>query len=170
MGVVVGLLEQEELDLAAALGDVPGRLRGVRLALKDPPRRDLHGSARVHVDEVDDHQRRAVEPWQVADRRLVDDAAHVAIALVVARPAEPGEWRVVEVAGDQVVTVLGALGKDRVDEEFTVRALADHPPVVVGEHGEHGVDGTALDVGAKLVDRDVKFLDIDVTPAWCRRR
>ena len=153
MGVVVRLLEQEELDLAAALGGEPGLSGGSCLALEDPPRRHLHGLAGLDVDEVDEHQRRAVEPRQVANRRRVDDAAHVAVALLVARPPEPGQRRVVEVAGDEVVAVLRAVVEDRVEEERRLGALADHPPVVVGEHGEHRVDRPAAHVGFQLVDR-----------------
>ena len=153
VGGVVRLLEQEELDLAAALHGEPGVPGGGDLTLQDAPRRHLDGLAAVDVDEVDDHHRRPRDPRQVADRRCVDDAAHVAVALLVARPAESGERRVVEVAGDQVVAVLGAFGEHRVEEERGVGALADHPPVVVGEHRQHGVDGTAFDVGPQLVER-----------------
>ena len=88
-------------------------------------------------------------PRQVADRRLVDDAAHVAVALLVAGPAEPGDRRVVEVAGEEVVAVLGPLACDDVEVEVAVRALADQAALVVGEGDDDGVDAPGLDVGAQ---------------------
>ena len=170
VGVVVALPEEEELDLAAALDDEPGVGGGGHLALQDAPRRELHRRCRVDVDEVDDHHRRLVQPRQVADRRRVDDAAHVAVALVVARPAETRQRRVVEVAGDEVVAVLRPVRDDGVEEELAVGALADHPPEVVGEHGEHRVDVAAVDVGTQRVQRHGEVpRHRRVTRGSCRR-
>ncbi len=89
---------------------------------------------------------------------VIDDAAHVAVALVVAGPAEPGDRHVVDVAGDEVVAVLGALLGDHVEVELAVGALADESALVIGEGDDHGVDHVLPDVRLELEGADVLVL------------
>ena len=171
VGLVERLLEEKELDLGSDHRDVPECCRLVDLGLQHATRRHLDGGSGVDVDEIAQHHRRLVDPREVAHGGFVDDTTHVAIALVVARPVEAGDRIVVEVAGDQVVAVLGALLVHDVEIEPAVGALADEAPGVVTEDGEHRVDRAVLDVGDELVVRDVGVLrhGVPLTRAWCRR-
>ena len=122
---VVGLLEQEELDLRTDLGLVPLGHRSFGLALQNATGRLFDRRTRVDVDQIEENNSCLFKPRKVADRCTIDHSAHVAVALVVAGKPEPGHRVVVDVACDQIVTVLGALLRDDIEIELTICALTN---------------------------------------------
>ena len=151
VGLVVGVLEQVELDLAGHHRQEAERRGGLLLAPQHRARRDLDQLAGVDVEQVAHDHRRLVDPRNPAHRVPVGAGQHVAVALLVAGEPVAGHRVVVHVAGDQVVAVLRAGVGDRLEEEPSRRALAREPALQIGEDHQHRVDLTAADVALQLL-------------------
>lgn len=79
--VIIGLVEQEELEFSGHEGLHAHRLEPLDLLLEDGARRMRHFLMRVMVDHVAKHQRRALKPRNAAQRRQIGLHGVVAIAL-----------------------------------------------------------------------------------------
>ena len=151
----VRVLEQEELELGADV-DGEAQLGGSGLlGLQDGPGRhvDRLGPV-VLVHQVAQHEGRAVEPRDQAQRRQVGHGGEVAVALLpVERPV--ARQRVhLDVDGQQVVARLdGALGHG-VQEVLAHHPLADQPALVVGEADQDRVHRAVADHRRELVEAE----------------
>ena len=161
-GRVVGLAEQEELELGADVGDQPALGEPVELAAQDLPRRRRHRPAVLPLDVADD-ERRLLEPRDAPERRHVGVEDEVAVAGLPRRHLEPLHRHHVDVDREQVVAPLRAVRRDLVAEEGCVQALALEPALHVGHDEEDGVDLAALNVGAQLLEgqRHAPFIYCD---------
>ncbi len=151
-GLLVGVAEDDELELGArvrrpaALGE-PGQL-----AAQDLARRGRHVGAVVPL-EVRHHQRGRVMPGDDAQR--VEVGAHREVAVA----ARPRRHRValdgvhVHVHREQVVAPLGAVLEHLVEEVARRQPLALQPSLHVGDRQQDGVDRPAVDGGAQLLQR-----------------
>jgi hypothetical protein len=150
MRLLVAVAEDEELELGCAHRHVAGGGGALELAPEDRARCDVdEGAVGIGVD-VAQHQRRAFHPGGPAQRREVDAAADVAVALLPRREAVPGHRIHVHVAREQVVAGVHPVRRDLGAEELGVVALADQPPVEIGKHHQHGVDLAAVHEVAQL--------------------
>ena len=101
-GLLVGVLEQIELELGPGLG-VESQLAGaVDLTAQHLARRDGHRLA-LHGFDVAEDERGLLQPGQPPNRRQVGMAVHVAVARPPVGEFEPRERLVVDVHGQQVI-------------------------------------------------------------------
>jgi hypothetical protein len=133
VGLVVGVLEEVELDLARDHRQEALRRSGLDLA-RSIVRGATSTSSPVSTS-YRSHKIIAVLSTHgvIAHRRPVGPGQHVAVALVVAGEAVAGHRVVVHVAGDQVVAVLRAVLRHVLEEEPAGGALADEPALQVGK-------------------------------------
>jgi len=151
--LLVGVAEQEELELRADVDQEALRCGALDLPLEDPAGRHLDRFAGLLVDEVAHHEGRALDPGDAAQGGEVREHPEVAVALLPVRVVVAGERGHVDVEGEQVVAGLErAAGREHlVHEVLPDHALAHEPPLEVGEHDEDGVDRTVGHGGADLV-------------------
>ena len=138
---IVRLVEHVELELGRHV-DLEALLSCAGdLALQDRARAVRHVFPMV-VDDVAEHERRALQPRDLAQGREVRADREIAVALV------PGRGRVarhrlhVHVEREQVVAGVH-LVHHLLEEVVPGDPLADQPALHVDEAGEHGVDRTA---------------------------
>ncbi len=142
---VVGVVEQVELDLTGHHRQMAERRGCLHLPAQHGARRHLDQLAGGDVVEIAEHERGALDPRRHPHGGPVGSGEHVPVTLLVAGEAVAGHRFVVQVAGDEVVAVLRAVVGDVVEEEPAAGALADHPPLQVGEGHDDGVDLAAAD-------------------------
>ena len=140
-----------ELDLGADPHTHPGRSRRGHLVLQDPAWRHRDRYTGIG-DEIAHDESGARQPREAAHRREVGERHHVAVAGVVTGHVETGHGHIVEIPGDQVVAVLGAVLGDPFDEVPGVGAFADETPLMVGERHDHRVDRTVGDGGHQIAE------------------
>ena len=93
----------------------------------------------VMVEHVAEHERRRREPGDAPQRREVRLQDEIAVALLPACDRVARHRLHVDVVGEQVVAAVGFL-IGAAEEEGGLEALADEPPLHVGEAGDHRVD------------------------------
>ena len=89
----------------------------------------------------------------------------VAVAALPARHRIPGLGVHLHVEGEQVVTSLEAVVDRLVEEEPGLLALAEQPPLHVGEGADDGVDRPGLHVSGELVARQHPSFSSESTTA-----
>ena len=94
----------------------------------------------VVVDDVAEHQRRAVEPGDPAQRRHVGDDPEVAVAVLPVGHLVAGDRLHLHVEREQVVAALDPVLDHLVEEVLDLDPLAEQPALHVGEGGDDGVD------------------------------
>jgi hypothetical protein len=150
-GLLVGVPEDEELQLRADVGRHPGLGQAFGLPGEHLPRGRDHGAPVLPAQVGQDHRRAGV-PRHRPQRREVRLHHEVAVA------AGPGGHRValdgvhVDVDRQQVVAALGGVLEDDVQEVLGVQALALQAALHVGERHQDGVHAAGLDVDAQLLD------------------
>ena len=107
-------------------------LEPLELLLQDGARRMRHRLVVMMVEHVAEDERGAVEPRRPAQRREIGLHDEVAIALLPARRLVAGHRLHIDVVGEQIVAAMRLL-IGAVDEELGLEALADQPPLHVGE-------------------------------------
>ena len=148
----VVLVEEIELELRGHVGGEPELLEPRELRLEDGARRMRDRLVVMVVDEIGEAERRALEPGALHQRRHVGLHDEVAVALGPVGGRVAGHRLHIDVVGEQVVAAVRLLPR-AVDEELRVEALADQPPLHVGEGDNDGVDLALLDVGFQRVER-----------------
>ena len=168
-GLLVGLLEDDELELGAAVRNHPEAGRPVHLRLEHRPRRLLDRAAPVEPGEVALHGGRVPAARGAAQRVEVEVEEHVAVAALPRGDRVAVDGVHVDVDGEQVVAALRAVLEDVVEEVVAVQPLALQATLHVGERDDDGVDVARLDLRAQLVDgqgwwfRHVLFLSDEAT-------
>ncbi|MCY1302811.1 hypothetical protein D9M70_524920 [compost metagenome] len=165
-GIVVGLVEQEEFELARHVGLEPHLLEPRHLLLQDRARRVRHFLVGVMVEHVAKHERRAFEPGNAAKCRKVRLHRIVAVALLPARRLVAGNGLHLHVGRKQIVAAMRFL-PGAVDEELRVEALAHQPALHVDLAGENRIDAPGGDVFLQLIKRIAHQLPSHV---WSRGR
>ena len=107
----------------------------------------------VVVGDVAQHQRRAVEPGDPAQRRHVGDDREVAVAVLPVGHLVARDRVHLHVEREQVVAALDAVLDDVVEEVLDLDALAEQPALHVGEGGDDGVDRPVVGLLAQVVER-----------------
>ena len=105
--LLVGLAEQEELELGGHHGAIAQRREPRDLALEHRARRMRHLGMGVMIDHVAEHQRRAGQPGREPQRREVRRHRVVAVAGGPARRLVARHRLHLEVGGEQVVAAVG---------------------------------------------------------------
>ena len=105
------------------------------------------------VGDVAQHERRAVEPGDPAQRRHVGDDREVAVAALPVGHLVARDGIHLHVEREQVVAALDAVLDDVVEEVLRLDALAEQPALHVGEGGDDRVDRAVLDLLAQVVER-----------------
>ena len=158
VGLVVGVLEQVELDLACHHREKSECGGGLHLAAEHSAWSDADQLTRRHVVEVAHDHRGLGYPGNDPDRVPIGGREHVAVALVVARELVARHRVVVHIAGNEVIAVLGACIGDVVEKEPPGRSLADQATLQIGERHQDGVDLAGPDLGFEIIPRDVYSL------------
>ena len=149
--LLVGVVEDDELQLGAGQRDQPRRRRPARpapagSAAGDCDDRRVPSSSQPQVAV---HHRRARQPRHRAQRVQVEARTRCR------RSRAPRSDRVavdgvhVDVDGEQVVAALGAVLQHGVQEELGVDPLALQPALHVGERDDDGVDVTVARSGVR---------------------
>ena len=160
-GLLVGVAEDDELELGGGVGAQPALGQPRQLAAQDLPRRGDDFAA-VGPLQVGHHHRRPRQPRHRPQRLQVRHHLEVAVAGV------PGGHRVaadrfhVDVDGEQVVAALGPVLEHVVEEVRGGQPLALQPPLHVGDREQHGVDRA-------LRDRLLQLLDASRRERYARR-
>ena len=115
-GVVIGVLEQDELQLGAGEGPKSHLGRGGNLPLEDGPRGLFDFTGPVQPGQVGLDCRAVRRPRCAAHRRQVHGEEHVAVAALPGAHCVATDGVHVDVDGEQVVAALGAMGQDVVEE------------------------------------------------------
>ena len=144
--LLVGLLEEEELELGGAADPQAALGRPLQLPSQNPSGRHLDRRP-VLVGQVADDEGRAGLPGDQPGGVVVGMAHEVAVAGVPVGEAVAGQRVHVDVDGQQVVArlhaVLGRVGR----EEVRRHPLAHRATVHVGEGQHDGVDRPVGDSG-----------------------
>ena len=152
--LLVGLLEQVELELGADHRREAERLRPLDLRAKHLARRGSDRRAVVPADVAEDERGR-LEPGNAPQRRQVGRHAEVAVAPLPARERVAGDGIHLHLQREQVVAALDRVARvDLVDEELALQALAHQPSLHVGEGDDDGVDRARLHVRPQLVEAE----------------
>lgn len=152
-GLLVGVLEDDELQLGAHLGGEAVFGEAVQLAAQDLPRGGDHGRA-VVPGEVGDEHGRACVPGHAAQGAEVGVHGEVAVAPVPGGHGVSVDRVHLGVDGEEVVAALGAVVQDLVEEEACGEPLALEAPLHVGERQDDSVDLTTRDEGMQLLDAE----------------
>ena len=148
--LLVGLLQQIELELRPDLHVEAERLRALDLRAQHLARRRPHRRA-VAPRHVAQNERRPLEPRDPPQRRQVGDELEVAVPALPRGELVAGHRIHLHLERQQVVAALRAVPVvDLLEEEVAVQALAEQPSLHVGERHDHRVDRR---VGAKLFKR-----------------
>jgi hypothetical protein len=140
-GRVIGLVEQEELELGGEERLHLHCVQALELALEHVARGMLQGRVVVMLEDVAEDQRGLLQPRDAAQRRQVGLHDEVAVALLPARHLVARHRLHLDVVGQQVVAGMG-LVVGGLDEILGMEALADQPALHVRKCGDDGVDGT----------------------------
>ena len=149
LGVPVGVVEKEELQLRGTHGGVAGRAAARHLTGEHRARCDFDRFGRLPSGDVGEDDHTAVGPRRPAQRRDVGDHVEVAVAALPVGEAVARHGIHLHVDGQQVVTCVGAVVQALLQEEPGVESLAQQPPVTVGEGDDHRVDLTGVDQRAE---------------------
>ena len=144
VGLLVGVAEEEELELGRAADAQPALGRPFELAPQDLSGRHLDRHAGL-VGEVADDQGRPLEPRDAPRRGVVGAAHEVAVAGVPVGEAVTGQGVHVDVDREEVVARLDPVVGHVRGEEVSRDPLADRAPVHVGERHHDSVDGSVGD-------------------------
>ena len=153
-GRVIGVLEEDELQLGPAEGAIAQLGRGSQLLLEDGARRLRDLTRPVQPGQI------ALDHRGVRLARRAPQGVEVEVEEHIAIPPLPGGERVaghgvhLDIDGEQVVAPLRAMGQDVVEEEARVQPLALQSPLHVGEGHNDGVDFAAVDLGSQRVHRE----------------
>ena len=153
VGLGVALLVEVELELRRHQRRVAHLGGALVLRDQDLARRGDDRAA-VVVGDVADHQRRAVEPGDPAQRRHVGGDREVAVAVLPVGHLVAGDRIHLHVEGEQVVAALDPLLDHLVEEVLDLDPLPEQPPLHVGEGGYDGVDRPRLALLAEVVERE----------------
>ena len=151
-GLLVGVLEDDELELGAGVGDQPALGKPGELAAQDLARRGDDLGAVVPL-QVGEQQHRALVPRDRPQRVEVGHHLEVAVAALPRRHLVAADGVHVDVDGEQVVAALGAVLEHVVEEVLGGQPLALKPPLHVGDREQHGVDRAVRDRLLQLVER-----------------
>ena len=97
----------------------------------------------VMIENVGEHQRRALQPGNAAHCRQVGLQDEIAIAFVPARGGIAGHRLHVDVVGQQVIARMRFL-VGTVDEIAGLEAFADEPPLHVHHGDDDRIDSATL--------------------------
>jgi hypothetical protein len=153
VGLFVRVAVQIELDLATDHGQETHRCRGFHLAPKNGARSDLHQLTGLGGKQIAHDQCGAGHPRKHTHGVPVGARDHVAVPLVEAGESEARGGVVLDVAGEQVVAVLGAVIGHVIHEESTRGAFAHQTTVTIDEPHDHRIDDTLVDEGPQFVTR-----------------
>ena len=118
-------------------------------------------------EDVGEHERRPVEPWNPAQRGEIRLHCKVPVSPLPARDLVPGNRVHLHVYRKQVVAALyGVLVGHLVAEELPVEPLAHESPLHVGECDDDRVDRAGLDLRPQLVQRQHQAIlrPVDMSP------
>ena len=149
VGLPVGVVEQEELELAGGLRRQPVLGEPFDLATQDRTGGDGDRAVSRVVDDVAEHERGPVGPPGSPQGGQVGHEVDVAVPELPAGEAVAGHRFHLHVDRQEVVARMGAVA-DRLREEAGVEPLADEASVVVGEGDDHRLDRA---VGGQLFGR-----------------
>lgn len=150
-GLLVGVLEDDELQLRADLGGVAEGGEPVELPAQYLAGRGGHRGA-VGPGEVGGDHRGALVPRDAAQGVQVGIHGEVAVAGLPGGHGVAVDGVHVGVDGEQVVAALGAVVEDLVEEEAGREPLALEAALHVGEGQDDSVDLAARDEGVQLLD------------------
>jgi hypothetical protein len=142
-GLVVGLVEEVELELRAGLGGPAPIRQAGQLLFQDAARR-MGQQPAVVVADVAQHQGRALQPGRAAQGRHIGLDGEVAVALVPGRRLEARHRLHLHVHGQEIVAGVG-LFDHGVQEEVAGHPLAHEAALHIGKTHHHGVDLTRVD-------------------------
>jgi hypothetical protein len=152
--LLVGLLEQEELQLGAEHRRESEFRGALDLGAQHLPGRRRHRRA-VLPGHVAEHECRRLEPRDPAQRREVGQQREVAVPPLPARDRVARHRIHLHLEREQVVAALDRVpGADLVHEELAVEPLPHQPALHVGEGDDHGVDSSRLHVGPQRVEAE----------------
>ena len=149
---LVGVLEEEELELRGDVDAVAELRRALDLPLEDAARRRLDGPV-VLVLEVAEDERRLLEPRDRPERRPVGHGMEVLVAGRPARHAVSRERRHVDVDREEIGAGVHPVARHLVQEEAPGDAFSHEPALLVGERDQDRVDLTAADELLEAVER-----------------
>jgi hypothetical protein len=152
-GGLVGVVEDDELELGADEGGEPPLGEPVELAAQDLPRRNRDRAA-LHALDVGEDQGGAVVPGDLPQRLEVGAQHEVAVAAVPRRERVAADGVHVDVDGQEVVAGFGGVADDLVQEVFGGAALALEPALHVRQRDEHGVDRARVHARPEFVERE----------------
>ena len=150
-GVLVGVLEQHELELGAGHRLPPALGQPVQLAPQDLPRAGHHGVAAVPL-QVGHDQHGGRVPRDRPQRVQVGDHLEVPVAPLPRRHLVAVDRLHVHVHGQQVVAPLGAVLEHVVHEVRAGQPLALQAALHVRDGQQDGVHRPRLDRLLELVD------------------
>lgn len=150
-GLLVGVLEDDELEFRADLCGEAELAEAVELAAQDLAGRGHHRGA-VVPGEVGDEQGRTLVPGHPAQRAQVGVHGEVAVSPLPGGHLVPVDRVHLGVDGEEVVAALRTVFEDLVEKEARGEPLALEPALHVGEGQDDGVDLAARDEGVQLLD------------------
>ena len=153
VGLGVALLVQIELELGGEERCVAHLGRALVLGDQDLAGRGDDRRA-VVVDDVAQHHRGAVEPWDPAQRCHVRGDAEVAVALLPVRHLVARHGLHLHVEGEEVVAALDPVLGDLVEEVVDLDPLAEQTALHVRERRDDGVDRARLGLVLEVVERE----------------
>jgi hypothetical protein len=145
-GVLVGVPEEDELQLGAAHDRVAERGGLLQLSAQDRAGRHLDGLAGLLVEQVAHDQGRRLQPGDAAQGGQVGPAAEVAVALLPGGVLVAREDVHVDIDRQQVVAGLDRTVDHMVEEVVPRHPFAHEPSLKVGEDDEYGVDVARADL------------------------
>jgi hypothetical protein len=150
--LVVGVLEDDELELGGSHGAEAALGQPVELPAQDLPRRRHDGRAVGPLD-VGHAQGRALVPRHQPQRVEVRLHLEVAVARVPRRHLVAVDGVHLDVDGEQVVARLRSVLHHVVEEVAREQSLALEPALHVGEAQQNSVHAPGVDLGAQLFER-----------------
>ena len=151
-GLLVGVAEDDELELGAGVGRPAALGQARELAAQDLARRDDDVRAVLPGDVGQAHDGPLL-PGHRAQRVEVGAQHEVAVAALPGEHRIAADGRHVDVHAEQVVAALGAVLGDLGEEVAGGQALALQAALHVGQREQHRVDRAAVDPGAQLLQR-----------------
>ena len=157
-GFVIGVLEEDELELGPAESLVAHLVSRRQLLLEDGSRRGGDLARAIEPGQVALDHRGVLLPRRPSQRAQVEVEEHVAIATLPGRHRVAGDGVHLDIDGEQVVAALSAVVEHMVEEETCVQALALEAALHVGEAHDDRVDRTLVDAVAQIIHRQLRSL------------
>ncbi|MNK80249.1 hypothetical protein D3C87_999520 [compost metagenome] len=139
MDGLVAFVEQVEFQFRGEHAGVAALTQALDLSFQDRPGAVRQVLPMVMVEHIAQHQRRAFQPWHLAQGAHVGLEYKIAVAFAPTGRGVTWHRLHVDVVGQQVIAAVGFF-MTAVDEKLDLESLAHQPSLHVDHAHQHGVD------------------------------